>query len=304
MENLDLQSGIPLSLDPKSWKDFQGIIFVGSQYCPAFFDCWKKALETHTKIKIEFFDPKDSELANLSNTSWLEVSKPKSLWLGQIQDSKAITSLGTQKFSAFCSAQNFKSFQDKFENILTVNLGKIISPNLAAQLLQMLGFKLSTPRLEVIKNWVKQSLNNPNLDQLVNLARQLELTGQKDLKALDQYNHGILESEKKFFLLPGLFFSGQHKDFLKLWQTVEQDFPLQFWVAFWTNAFFKACCYKSGNCKNTFCKTFHRISSMPFFKKLSLQDLQEGCYELAKIDYKSKQSANQPKLESLFLKFF
>ncbi len=125
----------------------------------------------------------------------------------------------------------------------------------------------------------------------------------------------ITKSEKSLFLLSQYFFERNKRLFFDYWIKIFQDYPVEFWIAFFSDLLWQAVIFlEHANTKNlnNFKASFSKkqFTRLPFsfinkdWKKYSSAFLQQAHADLYTIDYNHKNNLNSYKLEIWYNKFF
>ncbi len=82
-----------------------------------------------------------------------------------------------------------------------------------------------------------------DLDQAIRLTDYALVLGAGRQVFVDTWSHVIVRSESSLFNLSGAFFSKNKKEFLKRWKGINTDYEFPFWLAYFSEQFFRAYYY-------------------------------------------------------------
>lgn len=299
----DIVKGIKKTIEDNIFeKEQKCVVFIGSTFQANFFFVWRELVEKKHKIKFELSRQDDESNQMFFNHSWLP--KKNIFWLGEVTKLENIPQSTKNHLAFFCSEQKFEQLNFALKNfdLLTIKFPKTISQSQLPEFMDLVGCKLSENRLAKLKNVISSLETSICPDKLIELGHYFQLSSAIFIEKTECYVSEILPTEQKFFQLPDLLFSGNWPAFFKLWDQTKSTFPSQFWIAFWTNAFFKACFIKN-NAKiktSLFSKSLIKSQNSNFFKELSLIKLKSTLHKIYKIDHDFKSGYGSGELEPIF----
>lgn len=304
MTKLSLTQGVEQTLDGSAFEGgLKSVVFIGSKYPSTFLAKWQELIRKKLKITFQSYDPEQSQPADFLNHSWIKPKQELCFWLGEVTGINELPQNSQGNLFFFCTEQKFELLGSSLQGrkALQIKIPKIISPQILEQVFGLMGYKLTGRRLDAWKNAIKLSGSVIDLDFALKLAEYYQLTSAAHLKKLPDYLSSLTPVEQRFFRLPDLLFSGQWKEFFKVWDKVRDEFPSQFWVAFWTNAFYKACAAKSlpPGAAVSLTKGLARAAETTFFKKLSIERLKGCMLRIYKSDHDLKQGVGTGELEAI-----
>ncbi|CAN5168934.1 hypothetical protein BH09DEP1_BH09DEP1_6170 [soil metagenome] len=117
-----------------------------------------------------------------------------------------------------------------------VELPATISADLARSLL--IAFKKNSAAILKHMSALVIKHENLNLDQFCMLGSYMQVVGKAD--DYNQIVDRVVESEHSLFTLSQYFFAKNGTDFYKLWNSVQEIYPITFWCVYWSEQLWRA----------------------------------------------------------------
>jgi hypothetical protein len=120
----------------------------------------------------------------------------------------------------------------------------------------------------------------------------------------------LVISDKSLFMLSTYLFARKSKSFLELWHAVESDYPMQFWLSFWSDQLFRATCFIRCAQNNKFLDAKKIAYRLPFtfikkdWRNFSPRTLTDAHHFLYQYDYSIKNGGDEVWLDLFYQKFF
>lgn len=127
---------------------------------------------------------------------------------------------------------------------------------------------------------------------------------------IDEWFDKILVPDKSLFMLSTYLFAQKSKLFFELWRAVEYDYPIQFWLSFWSDQLFRATCFIKLAQKNKFLEAKKIAYRLPFtfikkdWRNFSPKTLTGAHNFLYQFDYSIKNGGDEVWLDLFYQKFF
>ncbi len=183
------------------------------------------------------------------------------------------------------------------------------SANFISSLTQLLPIAVNHYRIELFLKKVQKSVGVLSLDQLCLVAQYATV-----MRDVDEFNQQlvskIIVSEQSLFDLSRHFLFRDAKSFYSSWIEIYDTYPVQFWLAFWSEQLFKALYFIKFQQKQEYQMAKQIGFRLPFdfmktgWKYLSVERLQQVHSDLYKIDYEFKNgSTPEIALELLYAQF-
>ncbi len=148
-----------------------------------------------------------------------------------------------------------------------------------------------------------------SLDQACMLMGYQTVVGRKSDSFFSQWLSKLVVPEKSLFTLSQYLFAQQPKLFLQQWKALKNDFPDEFWVAYWSEQIWQATLFVSRARSQGFDAAKKGAFRLPFsfinkdWRKYSPESLTQEHQYLTKLDYNLKNSAGTHGLELWYHKF-
>ena len=127
---------------------------------------------------------------------------------------------------------------------------------------------------------------------------------------IDEWLDKVLVPNRSLFMLSTYLFAQKAKPFFELWQAIEHEYPIQFWVSFWSDQLFRATCFIKLAQKNKFLEAKKIAYRLPFtfikkdWRSFSPKTLTCAHNFLYQLDYRLKNGSSDIWLELFYQKFF
>ncbi len=119
----------------------------------------------------------------------------------------------------------------------------------------------------------------------------------------------IVPSESSLFILSQHFFSQNSTEFLKYWNKLSISYPIEFWVAYWSEQLWQAIIFIYEAKIAGLVQAKKAVNRLPFsfmqkdFKKYNLEELQKAHSALYQLDYNKKNGFSDLWLEFWLMNF-
>ena len=127
---------------------------------------------------------------------------------------------------------------------------------------------------------------------------------------IDEWLDKVLVPDRSLFMLSTYLFAQKGKQFFELWQAIEHEYPIQFWVSFWSDQLFRASCFIRLAQKNKFLEAKKIAYRLPFtfikkdWRSFSPKTLTQSHNFLYQLDYRLKNVSSDIWLELFYQRFF
>lgn len=264
---------------------------------------------------IEMFSVGDAELSSIFSrleTSFLGMKI--SYWLRGVDemDKKLRQQLlsylaqynGPHQILLMCAKEEAASY---FSKKMCVELPSSVTPDLALLLLS--SFKKSNSTSAKHIGALVTKYDTLTLDQICMLIGYFQVVGKPEdyAKIVDR----AVESEHSLFTLAQYFFAKNSIDFYKLWNSVEQTYPVTFWCAYWSEQLWRAYHARYFLAKEQNAQAKIVSARLPFsflqkdWKKVSLRELKNAHQWIYDLDRAYKNNIEtQAGIDLFYNKFF
>lgn len=205
----------------------------------------------------------------------------------------------------FCVDEKEKKILDKSALIM---LPTEVDMPLFEQIFLMGGHKRS-PSLQAVLKALMERHKKVSIDSAFLIAHYIKVAGYSE--QILQFLEKIIAAEKSLFVLSQHFFSRNTQLFFSLWQDYRHEYPLAFWLVFWTEQVWRAYFvrYYMEQRNSVGAKTMSFRLPFSFLQKewrtVSLIELKQAHQFLYELDYTLKRSAEiEYGLELFYSKFF
>jgi hypothetical protein len=159
-------------------------------------------------------------------------------------------------------------------------------------------------------NYLFKLVRTVSLDTSILLIEYARLLGRNSQIFFQQWLPHIVVPDVSLFSLSQALFDKNARQFFTQWQRVSALYSPPFWVSFWSEQLWRACCYiylqKNGK-KDEAKKMCYRL---PFsfiettWRHYTIDELRYAHQLLYDIDYHLKQGGSEHGLELLYARFF
>lgn len=295
--------------------DFPGvavIAFEGETY-PAYF--FSKLLGVvKSKTACVSLDVELHKLADIK--AQLETSFLGNRMLYWVKNTHDLDAAGRKAWLSYAKAyqgphcmlyfSNAKGKED--ERMLNVEVPEIISEHLYGLLYQSF-----YPGLAVDSAFVARLFDHSkkvSLDEACMVMGYQMVVGRKAEPFFDHWLSRLVVPEKSLFILSQHLFAQQPRSFLPLWKAIKNDFPDEFWVAYWSEQVWQASLFVMRAKSQGFDAAKKSAYRLPFsfinkdWKRYSAEGLSQAHQFIYKLDHNLKNSAGTHGLELWYQRFF
>lgn len=149
-----------------------------------------------------------------------------------------------------------------------------------------------------------------SLDQVYLLKQYGKLIGKNQHDFINQWLSLLIVSEQSLFTLSQYFFAQEPQKFFSLWLTVSLDYPVTFWVAYWSDQLFRACNYVQLMRRRSNVEAKQAAFRLPFsfihrdWQKYHVKKLCDAHTALYHIDFAIKNGGTEGALDLFYSRFF
>jgi hypothetical protein len=276
--------------------------------------------------------------ANITSVNFDDLSLP--MFLGQLQMSflgqnsiywcKNISALDTAQRKTFLSF--VQAYQGPHKLIFftsdTIDLSKhaealtvALDENIDGSLYQFLYRQLyaqqedakAQPSLQSERTGFTRTLFASNkklsLDHACLMMSYNAAVGDRDREVCGQWLERLITPDMSLFTLSQYFFAKDTVNFMKLWDSLEENFPVEFWISFWSEQLWQANIFVSALAEYGAVAARKRVNRLPFsfmqkdYQRSTLRELTVAHNFLYSVDYGSKNGHASFGLELFFLQF-
>jgi hypothetical protein len=185
-----------------------------------------------------------------------------------------------------------------------IQLPSCVDQSLFADIMVMLGIQQS-----LFGNHLFKVVQKLSLDNAVMLASYAQILGKNTQTFFTTWLPHLIIPETSLFSLSQALFARKSKQFFALWKTMSAMYPVQFWISFWSEQFWRAYCYirlqKAGKPLEAK-KIGYRLPFLflnNLWRNYSMAELQQTHAKLYEIDFYLKQGGNEDRIELLYAQF-
>lgn len=119
----------------------------------------------------------------------------------------------------------------------------------------------------------------------------------------------IVPRSESFFTLSQHFFAKEGRLFLASWDIVKHNYPIQFWISFWSDQIWRAACFVAMQNSNQLLEAKKISYKLPFsfiqkqYKRYTLAELQQAHTRLCSLDEQIKNGVSDDIFESWIITF-
>jgi hypothetical protein len=303
---------------PDFWTSSKIYCFTGSEFCSLFFNKIFNFLEQNQKLP---YPKKSLSSENLKNEyhSYLEQSilgNYNFYWLGNLSEQSKNTKLLNYLFNyqgchtiAFFVPNDFKNLKLS-DNAVQIEIDSNINISDVKAIVTLFNPKISDKKIALIDKifGINSDIDIDSACMLINYFELINVNSSMDESC--SYLCKIFGVQPVLSQLSNAFWTKNSKDFFKIWQKIEPNYPEVFWVIFWSEQIWKAYHTISFLNQKNFVKAKQMSYGLPFsfisrdfknFKPASLVSLYENLYE---IDFAIKNGSTFYSLDLFYLNHF
>lgn len=149
------------------------------------------------------------------------------------------------------------------------------------------------------------------LDDACLLTQYAMLVGSKNVASFThEWLDRLIKPKSSLFMLSKYFFAKDARAFLPVWLQVSTQYPMQFWIAFWSEQLWSAAAYVGAMRKNDRVEAKKVASRLPvtFLQKnwrdYSLRELRNAHDRIYALDYGLKNGSSEIGLDLFYSQFF
>lgn len=148
-----------------------------------------------------------------------------------------------------------------------------------------------------------------SLDQAVRLTDYALVVGAGRRVFVDSWIDALVQPESSLFNLSGALFSGNKKKFFEQWKKIKSEYEFPFWIAYFSEQFFRASYYVSYKKQNDLLQAKKIGFRLPFsflqkdWKRWDCSLFQKAHQQVYDLDVQLKNGGSLTILDSLFLLF-
>lgn len=149
------------------------------------------------------------------------------------------------------------------------------------------------------------------LDDACLLTQYAMLVGSKNVASFtNEWLDRLIKPKSSLFMLSKHFFAKDARAFLPIWLQVNTQYPIQFWIAFWSEQLWSAAAYAGAMRKNDRVEAKKVASRLPvtFLQKnwrdYSLRELRNAHDRIYALDYGLKNGSSEIGLDLFYSQFF
>jgi len=145
-----------------------------------------------------------------------------------------------------------------------------------------------------------------SLDQMVQVAQYASVLGAGRARFFEQSLNSIIKPESSLFNLSGALFAGDKRSFLIQWEEMQADYEFPFWVAYFSEQFFRSYYYIKYKQDHQHVEARKIGFRLPFsflqrdWKRWNADIFYRAHQKVATVDFNLKNGSNVLILESLF----
>lgn len=316
---MNLNAFLQILEQPEVFQNNNIFIFSSSDYPVLFFSLLKSyvakffpSLSRSIDLSTVDFEQLKGELsASFLATSLL-------YWFGNIDE---LDAKNKKKFLAFVQAYEgphcllyfsiqIEGFAKNNEKVKIIELPKEVSLKAWQELCPYL-FTLQKNNRVVLRQ-IFTTTNRPlSLDAACLLTHYSSLISHSWAHTfINEWLDGLIVPEKSLFSLSTYFFAKKTTLFFDLWLKIKDEYPSQFWIAYWSEQLFRATCFVRLARANKFLEAKKVAYRLPFtliksdWRQLSSKELAQAHHFLYDVDHRLKNGGDFFALDLFYSKFF
>lgn len=176
---------------------------------------------------------------------------------------------------------------------------------------QMYGMQEAYARQSAPLLMNSQTAASMQLDDACLLTQYAMLIGSKNISSFTQeWLDRLIKPKSSLFILAKHFFAKDARSFFPVWLHISKQYPIQFWIAFWSEQIWSAALYVSLMRKNDRMEAKKVAGRLPvtFLQKnwrdYSIRELKRAHDCIYAIDYAIKNGSSEIGLELFYSQFF
>lgn len=165
-------------------------------------------------------------------------------------------------------------------------------------------------RLSYTAELIFKKMGTLSLDQMMQVMEYAQVLGSGRSAFLDNWLTSIIKPESSLFNLSGALFAGDKRSFLKQWRQLQKDYEFPFWMAYFSEQFFRAYFYINYKKEHKHLEARKIGFRLPFsflqrdWKKREPMIFQDAHQRITEIDFNLKNGGSELILDQLFLLFY
>lgn len=149
------------------------------------------------------------------------------------------------------------------------------------------------------------------LDDACLLTQYAMLIGSKNISSfIQEWLEQLIKPKTSLFMLSKHFFAKDARTFFSTWLSMSKQYPIQFWIVFWSEQLWSAAAYISLMRSNDHIEAKKVASKLPVtflqknWREYSIRELKNAHDYIYKLDYSLKNGGNEVGLDLFYSKFF
>lgn len=202
----------------------------------------------------------------------------------------------------------FFSDEPLADELLTVELPTQLTIHDMQQLNTLL-FPIKKTQLRVLSTLEKQ-IGSLSLEQSLSLLPYMNLINVDQLSLFKEWLKHLIAPEQSLFVLSAYLFSKDARSFYESWALLEANYPIQFWLSFWSDQFFRAAGFIKYAQKKNFLAAKKIAYRLPFsfikkdWQLHTVKQLIEAHNKLYDLDYHIKNGGSDVWIDLIYASFF
>lgn len=289
------------------------VCFRGSQYPSFFFSNFFSKNKTKLRF-LNIFDLEDEEIDKIKIT--FDTSFLGSSLIYWIKDLSKLDIKFSKKFYSYIENYNSdhtlvffidETVQINKNNFCMIELPVKIDVNLYKNIFKNF-FDFTCD--DYFVNQIFDEFNNLSIDDACILMQYQSVCSRRSVPLFSELAKKIFIPELSLFVLSQNLFALDNGQFLKNWKKIESNYPIEFWITFWSDQVWQASIFIYNIQKTGLQDAKKLVNRLPFsfmqkdFKRYSLKELSKAHDFLYQLDFNNKNGAGTFGIELWFFKFF
>lgn len=294
------------------------IVFTGSTYPVLFFSLLKNYIEKNFPSRLRTIDGTSINIEHLKGElSVAFLGSNLFYWVGNLEDFETkVKKKFIQIAASYEGPHCLFLFSEKKEFNAEINK-KLKLVELPHELTfeeweSFSGYFFPVKKNSIVLQRIFKKINKSlSLDTACLLAHYSSLISSATLPVfMDQWLESLIAPDKSLFLLSTYFFAKKSKSFFTLWHELKDDYPAQFWIAYWSEQIFRAANFVRLARNQKFLEAKKIGYRLPFsfiktdWRTISAQDLAQAHNFLYEVDYRLKNGSDDFCLDLFYFNFF
>jgi hypothetical protein len=310
---LTFQQFFQRSSQPDFFESFKIVNFVTPLFHPLFFSALLDFAKKSSKRPVTLFDLTEHtatairsqlEMSFLGNSScYILTPGPDLASLDSQLSAYLATYTGIHQLILFTKPEEQL---DAREGIIFVNIDATLDRELYRIVLSWKAGEASID-LRFVDELFRRT-ETVALDVAIIMMHYQLLLGKNSEQFFAKWFDRIIVPKKSLFILSQYLFAGDVKRFYSAWPAVAQDYPIEFWLAFWSEQLWQAIIFITTARREDLAAAKKLVSRLPFsfmqkdWQRFSPEVLISAHNQLYQIDYAQKNGAITDGLELWYAK--